>query len=174
MLNIESSLKPESNCCVHVSLYLHTWPIKLIVILTLPHVYLFSDWLWCVRRPALICWRIRSTWRWVCLLSRERKPSLLPYPQTSWLPSSTRPATTTSAWPYSLRWVTSSAVACPPVSLFNLSASRLLLPPSGDHGVPGYEHQDSAQPVQWDVQAPYWSHHPGHGHRTGPITQLLR
>lgn len=44
------------------------------------------------------------------------------------------------------------------------SSPLIRLPPPGDHGVPGYEHQDSAQPVQRDVPTPYWSHHPGHGH----------
>lgn len=46
--------------------------------------------------------------------------------------------------------------------------------PPGDHGVPGYEHQDSAQAVQRDVQAENRSHHPGDGHRAGSVTRLLR
>lgn len=62
-----------------------------------------------------------------------------------------------------------------------LPSSTLLLPPSliclsppGDYGVSGNEHQDSAQAVQRDVPSPHRPHHPGHGHRAGPVTQLLR
>lgn len=44
----------------------------------------------------------------------------------------------------------------------------------GDHGLPGDEHQDSAEPLQRDVPPPHRAHHPGHGHRARPVAQLLR
>lgn len=58
--------------------------------------------------------------------------------------------------------------------LYLLPTSSTCLPLPGDHGVSGYEHQDSAQAVQRDVPSPHRPHHPGYGHRAGPVAQLLR